>query len=208
MHVTMSLSSFSSLRQTVRFSSNLVSSVISFALTLHAVYMMTPLPWWPGMFLVCFCFGLTSVMAMIEGAISAHLTLVVNSDNLFISVSAFVYQHKKLFFPSIHWHLFTASLVCVATFFTWLNNNIYTGLLTVSSSVTISSSASSSRCRPQGELSDLLLLLGLLPASVSLFLLSLMLHFHGWPSTRNTKSSDSASCLALASISGILLVVL
>ena len=91
--------------------------------------MMIALPWWPGMFLVnmswpsilnsaavigylCF-FRLPSVMAMLEGATSALLTLVVNSDNLFVSVSAFVYQHKNFFFPSSHGRLFAASLICV-----------------------------------------------------------------------------------------------
>ena len=65
-------------------------------------------------------FGLTSVTAIISGGMSALLILVVNSVSLFLSESAFVYQHKNLFLSGF-WGVF-GSLVftCLSRLFTGL----------------------------------------------------------------------------------------
>ena len=72
-------------------------------------------------------FGLTSVTAIISGGVSVLLILVVNSGSLFLSESAFVYQHKNLLLSGF-WGVF-GSLVftCLSPIFTWLSR-LFTGL--------------------------------------------------------------------------------
>ena len=84
-----------------------------------------------------------------------HLCTNIKNSSFPPSMGIYLQHHLYVLQHYLHDSIIILSIITLCT--------SHTGLLTVSSSVTISSSASSSRCRPQGELPDLLLLLGLLP---------------------------------------------